>query len=168
MNQADTVTTRPLREEHRALAAGVEALRAAAEAVEHGGWKTLMLLDESVDFLLHRLIPYLRAEDAVLHPRVEEAMNAPGATAPMSRDHEEVVRLTREIAAIRDRLTAPPTRQERRTLQRALYGLHAIARLHLAKQEEIYLPVIDSAMTKEEAARLFTRLREEADRFARE
>ena len=162
----NTLTTRPLREEHQALAAGVDTLREAAEAVEHGGWKTMTLLDESVDFLLYRLIPYLRAEDAVLYPRVEEAMNAPGATATMSRDHEEVVRLTREVVTIRDRLTAAPTRQERRALQRALYGLHAIVRLHLAKEEEIYLPVIDSALSEEEGARLFARLSEETHRLS--
>lgn len=159
------LTTRPLRDEHRALAAGVDTLRAAAEAVEHGGWKTMTLLDESVDFLLHRLIPYLQASGSVLYPRVEEAMNAPGATATMSRDHQEVARLTREVVTIRDTLTGPPTRNQRRSLQRALYGLHAIVGLHLAKEEEIYLPLIDSALTEEEGADLFTRLTEETHRL---
>jgi iron-sulfur cluster repair protein YtfE (RIC family) len=162
------VTTRSLGDERQGLATGIDMLRAAAEAVEHGGWQALTQLDECVDFLLYRLIPHLRAHGEVLYPQVERAMGAPGATAAMSRDHEEIIRLTREIVTLRDTLAGTPTRQERRALQRALYGLHAIAHLHLAKQEELYLPVIDSAMTKEEAERLFTRLREEADRFARE
>lgn len=161
------VTTRPLGDERRGLATGIDRLRSTAEAVEHGGWQALNQLDESVDFLLYRLIPHLRAQGEVLYPQVERAMNAPGATATMSRDHQEVVRLTREVVTVRDGLTAPPTRQERRTLQRALYGLHAIARLHLAKEEEIYRPVIDSALTREETDRLFARLSEETDRLSR-
>ena len=162
----NTLTTRPLREEHRGLAAGAETLREAAEAVEHTGWKTMTLLDESVDFLLYRLIPYLRAASAVLYPRIEEALNAPGATAAVNRDLEEILSLTREVVTLRDGLTAAPTRQERRSLQRALYGLHAIVRLHLAKEAEIYLPRLASALAEEESARLLAELTEEANRLA--
>lgn len=162
------VTTRPLGDKRRGPAAGIDKLRKTAEAVEHGGWQALTQLDECVDFLLHRLIPHLRAHEAVLYPKVEQAMDAAGATATMRRDHQEVIRLTREIVTLRDALATGPTRRQRRALQSALYGLHAIVRLHLAKEEEIYLPVIDSALSKEEIDRLFAELSEEADRLARE
>ena len=36
----------------------------------------------------------------------------------------------------------------------------------IAKEEEIYLPLIDSALTEEEGARLFTRLTEETHRLS--
>nr|MBO2511372.1 hypothetical protein [Gammaproteobacteria bacterium] len=74
--------------------------------------------------------------------------------AALRREHEEIARLIRELVAVRDSLVAAPTRQERRTLQRALYGLHALVRLHFAKEEEIYLPLLASAVGEEEAARL--------------
>lgn len=162
----NTLTTRPLREEHRGLAAGAETLREAAEAVEHTGWKTMTLLDESVDFLLYRVIPQLQAREAILHPVLERAVGAPQVIAALRREHEEIARLIRELVAVRDSLVAAPTRQERRTLQRALYGLHALVRLHFAKEEEIYLPLLASAVGEEEAARLAERIAEEADRLA--
>lgn len=160
------VTTRLTGDGSRSLAAGIEKLRGAAEAVEHGGWQGLTELDESVDFLLYRVIPQLQAREAILHPVLERALGAPQAIAALRREHEEIARLIRELVAVRDGLLAAPTRQERRTLQRALYGLHALVRLHFAKEEEIYLPLLASAVGEEEAARLAERIAEEADRLA--
>ena len=37
----------------------------------------------------------------------------------------------------------------------ALYGLYAIVKVHFAKEEEIYLPILEARLTPEEAARMF-------------
>jgi iron-sulfur cluster repair protein YtfE (RIC family) len=36
-----------------------------------------------------------------------------------------------------------------------LYGLSAVIRVHFAKEEEIYLPILDAGLTPEEAHRMF-------------
>ncbi|GIH93197.1 hemerythrin domain-containing protein [Planobispora siamensis] len=110
----------------------------------------------------HRLIPHAQAEDAVLYPRVEEVMHAPGATATMSRDHEEVVALTGEPARSRASLTGPPAPGQRRGLQRILYGLHALVRVHFAEEEEIYLPVLDAGLTAAQAEEMFAEMHHKA------
>jgi hypothetical protein len=91
-------------------------------------------------------------------------MNAPGASETMRRDHVEVARLTEELAELRDALTDPPTEAQRDRLTALLYGLHAIVALHFAEEEEIYLPILDGAMTPEDAAHLFERMEQEAAR----
>jgi hypothetical protein len=43
-----------------------------------------------------------------------------------------------------------------------LYGLYAIIRLHFAKEEELYLPVVDAGLGTAEAAEMFRAMQESA------
>ena len=67
-------------------------------------------------------------------------------TAPMSRAHAEIayqiVRLGRLTEDIGDR---DPDASEIADLRGALYGLHAILRLHTVQEDETYLSLGDSA-----------------------
>jgi iron-sulfur cluster repair protein YtfE (RIC family) len=94
----------PLRTEHAELLPRLEALPAAAIASEGSHDEMLAAVDAAITFLRESLIPHAQAEDAVLYPRVEQLMHAPEATATMSRDHVEVVRLTADLRRVRDSL----------------------------------------------------------------
>ena len=98
----------PLRTEHAQLLPQLEALPTAAIATEGREDEVLAALDAALAFLRESLIPHARAEDAVLYPMVEQVMHAPGATATMSRDHLEVVRLTAALQRARDSLQGAP------------------------------------------------------------
>ena len=152
----------PLRTEHAELLPRLEALSAAAMATEDSEDEVLAALDAALAFLHDSLIPHAGAEDAVLYPRVEQVMHAPGATATMSRDHVEVVRLTADLQRVRGSLQGAPDPDRRRELQRILYGLYAIIRLHFAKKEELYLPVLDAGLGSAEAAEMFRAMHESA------
>ena len=91
----------PLRDEHAELLPHLESLLAAAIVVEGIDDEVPAVLDTVLAFLRDSLIPHARAEDAALYPVVEQVMNAPGATATMSRDHLEVVRLTANFKCVR-------------------------------------------------------------------
>ncbi|WP_343949642.1 hemerythrin domain-containing protein [Spirilliplanes yamanashiensis] len=158
--------TKPLHDEHQGLLPHIEALRAAAEAAEGDGGGLRRALDDVLEFLHHHLIPHAQAEDAVLYPVVERAMGAPGATATMRRDHDEVVELTRQLQQVRDALDGPPTPEQRRSGQRLLYGLYAIIRLHFAKEEEVYLLILDAELTADAAAAMFAAMHAGAQRGA--
>lgn len=145
--------TRSLRTEHAELLPRVEMLRTVAESVDESPVEEVRRgLDEAIDFLTGHLIPHAEAEDRWLYPAVAGLLGAEGATATMSRDHVEVGRLTSELETLRDRIGHPVLwRTESRELHRVLYGLYAIVKLHFAKEEEIYLPLLEEHLTGTEA-----------------
>jgi hemerythrin-like domain-containing protein len=155
--------TEPLREEHRHLLPHVEALAEAGDAVGAGPADAARaLVDEAYGFLAGHLIPHAAAEDEVLYPEVDLLLGVSGstrATDTMRRDHVEVVQLTRRLGALRERLAAGPLETaEERELRRILYGLYALVVLHFAKEEEVYLPLLDRELTERQAQELFERM----------
>ena len=149
--------TQPLRDEHKELLPQIELLRTAADSVGDAPIALLQQhLDASYDFLTHHLIPHAQAEDRALYPVVGKIMGAPEATATMSRDHVEVGRLTEELAALRGHLAGTTLGADQaKALRRVLYGLYALVKLHFAKEEEVYLPILEARLTPHEADTMF-------------
>ncbi len=146
--------TQPLRDEHRELRPHIDELVAVADLLDdHRPGELGDRLAAASSFVNGHLLRHAGAEEAALYPVVGRAMGSTDATATMSRDH-------REIAAFGERLAqlvedARGGRGDTTALRRVLYGLHAIVALHFAKEEEVYLPLLDERLTPEEAARLF-------------
>jgi iron-sulfur cluster repair protein YtfE (RIC family) len=147
----------PLREEHQELLPQIERLRAVADLVGDASAETLRhAVDEVYAFLTLHLIPHAHAEDAALYPIVGKLMGAAQATASMSRDHGEVGRLTDELAAVRSEIaTGHSDERHIKALRRLLYGLYALIKVHFAKEEEIYVPLLEARLTADEARELF-------------
>jgi iron-sulfur cluster repair protein YtfE (RIC family) len=147
----------PLREEHQELLPQIERLHAVADLVGDASAETLRhAVDEVYAFLTQHLIPHAHAEDAALYPVVGKLMGAAQATATMSRDHVEVGRLTDELAAVRSEIaTSYPDERQAKALRRVLYGLYALIKVHFAKEEEIYVPLLEARLTSDEARELF-------------
>ncbi len=152
--------TQPLRDEHKELYPYVELLRQAADLVNES--LTSMAhdrIEQAYEFLTHHLIPHAQAEDKALYPMVQKVMGSPQATATMSRDHVEVGRLTEELGTLRvHRSQLTITSIQAQALRRVLYGLFALVKLHFAKEEEIYLPLLDAKLTAEEAKTMFEKM----------
>lgn len=152
-----TGITQPLRDEHKELFPHVESLRLAGDALtESFDPSTSEKIDEAYNFLTQHLIPHAQAEDKALYPVVQKVMGATRATATMSRDHVEVGRLTDELARLRSEYVSQNTGSEQvQGLRRVLYGLYALVKVHFAKEEEIYLPLLDENLTQAEADAMF-------------
>lgn len=158
------IATQPLRDEHRELLPHIESLRTAADAVGDASPDALRAaVTESHEFLAHHLIPHAEAEERALYPVVDRVLGAPEATNTMSRDHVEVGRLTDEL---RDLLvaigTGAPTTAQAKDLQRVLYGLYALVKVHFAKEEEVYLPILDQRLSVAEATAMYEAMEEAA------
>lgn len=154
--------TEPLRIEHRELLPEIEALGTTADELETASEADARgLIARAYDFLANHLIPHALAEDAVLYPAVERAMTAPGATDTMRRDHTQAIH---DVELLRAELDdpAPLDAERRRRIRRLLYGLNAVVSLHFAKEEEIYLEVLDRALQPAEAAEMFAQMEEAA------
>ena len=159
----DERVTEPLRAEHRHLLPHVDQLASVGDAVGVEAPADLLAeADNAYEFLTAHLIPHAAAEDDVLYPEVDRLIGVgegTGATDTMRRDHLEVARLTERLGQVRDRAResalAP---QDERELRRVLYGLYAVVSLHFAKEEEVYLPLLDRELTRAEAQALFERM----------
>lgn len=153
--------TEPLRIEHRALIPAIDALAANGDAVGVGPRaQQLVKVNESYTFLTTHLIPHAVAEDKFLYPAVDRLIGGkdPGtrSTDTMRRDHAEVGMLTRQLGALADQMKAGTlTTAQEQDLRQTLYSLHGIVRLHFAKEEEVYLPLLDRELTAAQAQEIF-------------
>jgi hemerythrin-like domain-containing protein len=148
-----TTITQPLRNEHKELMPHVETLQLAGDSIHEAlTVSDRALIDKAYTFLTQHLIPHAHAEEKALYPVVRKVMGADEGTATMSRDHIEVERLTKELEMLRSQTSqAKITTQQANSLRRVLYGLYALVKVHFAKEEEIYLPLLDSHLKPEEA-----------------
>lgn len=131
--------SQPLRDEHRALLPELGAMRAAADAVgtPAGGEE----LDRALRLLHRHLLPHMRAEEAVLYPTIDR-ITGHDATATMRHDHDEIRERIDALDSLRAD-AAPGDASTQRALRAALYGLDAIVRSHLAKEEDLFHPLLD-------------------------
>ncbi|MEP7137517.1 MAG: hemerythrin domain-containing protein [Chloroflexota bacterium] len=149
--------TQPLRDEHKELFPSVDRIRQVAELIGEvsvaeirGG------VEEVYDFLANHLKPHAEAEEAALYPVVQKALGSPDATKTMTRDHVEVGTYIEELSSLRNDLTSEGlTAAQIKSLRRILYGVYALVKVHFAKEEEVYLPILDQHLTPESAQEMF-------------
>jgi iron-sulfur cluster repair protein YtfE (RIC family) len=144
--------TQPIREEHRELIPRIERLREIADQV--GDIPAIQLraeIDEVFGFLEWQLIPHAQAENEAVYPVVARYLGGGHSTATMVRDHVAIAQMAEQLGLLRIQFDAAPIDpQLARELRRLLYGLHAVLMLHFAKEEEIYLPLLDEHLTPHE------------------
>jgi heavy metal translocating P-type ATPase len=136
-----------LKAEHNELGPVLDKIRAAADrlaTVPIAAVRTELLeLDE---LLRGRLLPHEHRDDAELYPTVAGMLGGEDPMAAMSRTHREILHLAGLLhRMILDLPPEGPDSAVLRELQRILYGLDAILRLHFAQEEEIYHALADAA-----------------------
>lgn len=155
------ILTEPLREAHAALQPHLDELLAVADAIEPGSDAALAeRIGAVLAFLREHLLDHAYVEEQALYPVVGRALDDPQATATMRRDHVEIGRLADELSALHARLGEGPLAPgDAHALRRVLYGLHAVVRLHLAKEEELYLPLLEERLSPHQAEELLEALK---------
>ena len=144
--------TQPLRDEHKELIPHIEEILEVANAIPDAPLEQIRGgVADVYEFLAYHLIPHAQAEDAALYPAVQKALGSPDSTRTMTRDHIEVGHYLAELARLQQDLTP----QNFKALQRVLYGLYALVKVHFAKEEEVYLPILEERMDSDEAAKMF-------------
>jgi iron-sulfur cluster repair protein YtfE (RIC family) len=139
--------------EHRELILEVDKLKSTAEMVGTMSLSDLRpKLVELEKFLVHGLIPHAIAEDEALYPLIASYIGVPDATKTMSRDHLEVMQLIERLHELVRSL------KDERGLREVLYGLYAIVKLHFAKEEVVFLPILEENLTAEMDEAVFHRM----------
>ncbi len=132
------VASDDFRRAHADLRQRTEALRRAAREIPHLARDDRAAVRDAVlDFLLRDVEPHTRLDERLLYPEVADRLGAPLATASMAYDHLAIRHLIDDLAE------ADPSDPDR--LQELLYGLDAVMRIHMWKENELYLPVVESA-----------------------
>ena len=98
------------------------------------------------DLLREQLLPHERQDDAKTYPAMARLIGGDDPLAAMSRMHREIDHLARLLSRMaKDMPPAGPDPRTLAELQRILYGLDAILRLHFAQEDEIYHTLAEAA-----------------------
>ncbi|OBH08629.1 heavy metal translocating P-type ATPase [Mycobacterium sp. E3247] len=132
--------------EHDELRDAVDLLRDAADRLADGADEPAMeAVRHAHTVLTERIIPHERAEESELYPALAHPLGTSEATAPMSRTHAEIQRLSDRIGAhlalAQSSGGIGPDQVD--DLLACLYGLHALLRLHFLQEEESYFTLAE-------------------------
>lgn len=131
-----------IRKHHRSLA---KTLEAHARGV--GGGEPQSERDAFVAFLKGDLLPHARGEERHLYGPVDKLVREHGKpTATMMVDHEFINDYVTRIELVTHRLEGAADNERAQLLgelRKLSLRLDAIVELHLAKEERVYLPLIE-------------------------
>lgn len=129
-----------LRDEHQQLMPVLDRVVAVADRLPSlQGKDALQALNDIDAMLREQLLPHENADDRAVYPAVAALLGGDDPMAAMSRTHREIFRLQRQFGMMVARLDPQdPDIHTLQDLQRILYSLEAIVRLHFAQEEEIY------------------------------
>lgn len=129
-----------LKAEHAALGPVLEQIRTLADGLpDLSGAAVATALSALSDSLDRDLIAHERSDDADIYPRLAPLLGGDDPLAAMSGAHREIFRLTRLLKQMTANLPSDgPDAHRLREVQRLLYGLEAIVRLHCAQEEELF------------------------------
>lgn len=129
-----------LKAEHAELEPIMSRIRLIADSLPHMAGGTaraeLLALNQS---LADVLLPHERRDDTQLYPDVARLLGGNDPMAAMSAMHREIFRVTNLLGRIVADVSADgPDAVVTQELQRLLYGLDAILRLHCAQEDEMF------------------------------
>jgi iron-sulfur cluster repair protein YtfE (RIC family) len=82
----------------------------------------------------------------------------------MSRQHVELERLVDRLGRLRDDALVHGDAADLRGLRQTLHAVHEVLTLHLATEEELYLPLLEARLPLRRRQELATSMEEAEDR----
>ncbi|MCA8052332.1 heavy metal translocating P-type ATPase [Burkholderia arboris] len=129
-----------LRREHTALLPLLDQIRDLADRLPQLSAVAIAgELARVIDALDERLLPHERADDLEVYARLAPLLGGEDPLAAMSGAHREIFRMVRSLRRMVVDLPQDGTNtMQVQAIQRQLYGLEAIVRLHCAQEEELF------------------------------
>lgn len=110
---------------------------AARELANLSREQTEELRARVLGFLREEIGAHLALDERLLYPTVGERLGDPLVTAPLNYEHRAIRWWIKEIAR------ADVTDVDE--LQRLLYGVHALIKVHLSREEDLYVAALESS-----------------------
>ncbi len=129
-----------LRREHTALLPLLDQIRDFADRLPKlSGGAIAGELAGIIDALDERLLPHERADDLEVYARLAPLLGGEDPLAAMSGAHREIFKMVRSLRqTVADLPRDGTNAMQVQAIQRLLYGLEAIVRLHCAQEEELF------------------------------
>lgn len=135
-----------LRAQQRDLARLADVVRSTADSIDGGTpmviWDGLTAVVGGVN---RQLLPYLDAEEDILHSTLRAIIGTPEVVRVLQIHAKELERLCWELHDGRNALLAGEG-SARTDLRRVLYGLHAVLTLHLRTSAEVVVPFLEEEL----------------------
>jgi hypothetical protein len=129
---------RQFTEQHEEFRAWTDRLRAAARQLPgFDRAERLAVVADLVAFLHDRVEPHTRVDEQVLYPELAERLGSPLAAAAIAYDHLAIRAWIAELASVDG--------DDVETAQELLYGLDALIRVHLWKEDELFVKPLGSS-----------------------
>jgi len=113
-------------------------------------------LGHMVHFLVDELRPHAQAEEGVLYPPAEGLIKSHGrAIAPLELEHRTLESL---IAEFHDLAESLPGGEALRRLQQVTRHIRFLVTLHIQKEEELVLPLLEAHLPAEEQQGIMRRM----------
>lgn len=123
---------------HREIRAWTDELRSAARLMPKlDAASRAAVLADLVAFLQEEVEPHTHVDEQVLYPSAAQRIGSPLATAAMAYDHLAIRAWIAKLAEADE--------EGVETIQELLYGLDALIRVHLWKEDELYLAPLESS-----------------------
>ncbi|KVL28263.1 cation transporter [Burkholderia territorii] len=134
------VDVEQLKREHAALSPLLDEIRNLADRMPQlSGAAIGSELAGMIDSLDERLLPHERADDVDVYARLAPLLGGEDPLAAMSGAHREIFTMVRSLRQMAADLPRDGTSAVQvQAIQRLLYGLEAIVRLHCAQEEELF------------------------------
>ncbi|WP_104012881.1 heavy metal translocating P-type ATPase [Burkholderia anthinoferrum] len=129
-----------LKREHAALSPLLDRIRDLADRLPQlsAGAITRELV-QVIDSLDERLLPHERADDLEVYARLAPLLGGEDPLSAMSGAHREIFKMVRSLRQmVEDVPRDDVSSMQVQAIQRLLYGLEAIVRLHCAQEEELF------------------------------
>jgi heavy metal translocating P-type ATPase len=132
----DTELMQALHAEHTGVRPLVEQIRSVSDSV--GSGCDVAPVRALLSRLEDQLLPHERAEERLLYPMIARVFGGDDPTGAMSRTHAEIEHQVGRLRRVLDQLPQdePADAADAVELQRLLYGLYAVLRLHNAQEDE--------------------------------
>jgi hemerythrin-like domain-containing protein len=149
----------PLREWRRPLHEDLHQLQRAANAVTAEPRVALAALDAALDFLRDRFLKICQAEEFTMFIAVDGVMGVVGGTRVMAAQHGSIRAMVGDLAQVVEAARADgDVAAYSRYLLPLLYGLYALSRAHLEAEDDVYLAVLDSAVSESQVGMIVDNL----------
>lgn len=142
--------TESIREHHKMLEERLHGFWHNIENLQKFSAQERGQLDDLITFLKEELLPHAEGEEKHLYGKVAELMGNPLFTKTMALDHQFIKQYIAELETEISNVYKEPAEITIKKIQRAASRLQGIMDPHFQKENDVYLPILDEKLSKEQ------------------